>query len=112
MKTLNKILCKATDFVFGMAEFIGMTVGLIVKYAIIYAFILAAMVAALFLWLSVPYFACTSLFSEINSQWQVFAMLGIFASWAVITKIALDWCDRRRNKTPLDKFFEEFNKRA
>lgn len=112
MKTLNKILCKATDFVFGMAEFIGMTVGLIVKWAILSALGLAAMVALAFLWLSVPYFACITLFTEITSQWQVFAMLGIFASWVVITKIALDWCDRRRNKAPLEKFFEEFNKRA
>lgn len=90
MKIVNKILCKTTDFVFGLAELVGMTVGLIVKYAIIFAFTLAAMVAALLLWLSVPYFACTSLFSEINSQWQVFAMLSIFVAWVVLSKIVYD----------------------
>lgn len=90
MKIINKILCKTTDFVFGLAEFVGMAIGLIVKYAIIFAFTLAAMVAALLLWLSVPYFTCTALFSEINSQWQVFAMFGIFGAWVVLSKIVYD----------------------
>lgn len=90
MKTLNKILCKATDFVFGMAEFIGMTVGLIVKWAVLSAIGLATMVALALLWLSVPYFACMTLFTEITSQWQVFAIFGIFGVWAILSKIVYD----------------------
>ena len=96
MNTLNKILCKATDFVFGMAEFVGMTVGLIVKWAILSALGLAAGVTAFGLWLSVPYFACITLFTKITSQWQVFAMFGIFAAWAVVSKIGYDHLTKRK----------------
>ena len=96
MKTLNKILCKATDFVFGMAEFIGMTVGLIVKWAILSVVGIAAGATALLLWLSVPYFTCTAMFSEITSHWQVFAMFGIFGVWAILSKIVYDHLTKRK----------------
>lgn len=94
MKIINKILCKTTDFVCGLADFIGTVVSSVIKWTILSALALSAMVAALLLWLSVPYFTCTTLFSEITSQWQVFAMFGIFAVWAILSKIV---CDRLGN---------------
>lgn len=113
MNTLNKILCKAVDFVFGMAEFIGMTVGLIVKWAILSVFGVAAGATALLLWLGIP----TALLYAIcgngpASQTQVFVILGIYAAWTILLKIAYDRWDRCINDSRLDKFFEEFNKRA
>lgn len=112
MKIINKILGKTVHAICATADFIGVVVGTVIKWTILSALALSAMVAALLLWMSVPYFTCTTLFSEITSQWQVFAMFGIFGGWFVITKIALDRWDRGRNKSPLDKFFEELNKQA
>lgn len=111
MKTLNKILCKATDFVFGMAEFIGMTVGLIVKWAILTAFGIAALALAAFLWLSVPTALAYAIFGDGPvTQTTAFAVLGIFAFWTILLKIAYDRWDKKKSR--LEKFFEEFNKRA
>ncbi|MBR4407744.1 MAG: hypothetical protein IKT27_05470 [Clostridia bacterium] len=111
MKTLNKILCKATDFVLGMAEFISMTVGLIVKWAILSVFGIAAVALAAFLWLSVPtalaYATCGN---GPVTQTVAFAILGIYASWTILLKIAYDRWDK--NNSRLEKFFEEFNKRS
>ena len=97
MNTLNKILCKATDFVFGMAEFVGMTVGLIVKWAILSALGLAAGVTAFGLWLSVQtalaYATCGN---GPVTQTIAFAMFGIFAAWAVVSKIGYDHLTKRK----------------
>jgi hypothetical protein len=113
MKTLNKILCKATDFVFGMAEFIGMTVGLIVKWAILTAFGIAALAAALFVWLGIPSALAYAICGDgPATQTQVFAILGTYAAWTILLKVAYDRWDRCINNSRLDKFFEEFNKRA
>ena len=96
MEKLNNLLRKAVDGSFATADFIGAVVGTIVKWAVLSALYLSAMVAALLLWLSVPYFTSVTLFSEINSQWQVFAMFGIFGAWAVITKILYDLLTKRK----------------
>lgn len=98
MNTLNKILCKAVDFVFGMAEFIGMSVGLIVKWAILLALGFAAMVAIMFLWLSVPTVLIYAIFGNgpVTSQWQVFAIFGVIAAWTVVCKIAYDHLTKRK----------------
>lgn len=97
MNTLTKILCKTVDAICATADFIGTAVAAVIKWSILSALALSAMVAALLLWLSVPYFTSMTLFSEINSQWQVFAVLGIFGAWAILSKIAYDWWDRRRD---------------
>lgn len=101
--SVKKILCKTADCVSGVAEcvcnfaeFVGTAIGSLVTCTIIFVFGLAAMVAAGFLWVLVPYFTCTTIFSEINSQWQVFAMLGIFAGWAILTKIVYDRLTKRK----------------
>ena len=113
MKIINKILCKTTDFVFGMAEFIGTTVGLIVKWAILFAFGIAAVAAALFVWFSVPTAFLYAICGDGPvTQTQVFAFLGSIAAWTILLKIAYDRYDRCINNSRLDKFFEEFNKRA
>ena len=97
MNTLNKILCKATDFVFGMAEFVGMTVGLIVKWAILSVFGIATGATALLLWLSVPtalaYATCGN---GPVTQTIAFAVLGIYAAWAVVCKIGYDHLTKRK----------------
>ena len=94
--SVKNILDKAGECVCNFAEFVGTAIGSLVTCTIIFVFGLAAMVAALSLWLSVPYFTCTTIFSEINSQWQVFAMLGIFAGWAILTKIVYDRLTKRK----------------
>lgn len=96
MNTLNKILCKAVDFVFGMAEFIGMTVGLIVKWAILSVFGVAAGATALVLWLSVPTALAVAICDKVPSEPQVFAMLGLFAAWVVLSKIVYDHLTKRK----------------
>lgn len=98
MNTLNKTLCKTTDFVLGMTEFVGMTVGLIVKWAILSVFGIAAGASALLLWLSVPTALAVAICDKVPSQTQVFAMFGIFGVWAILSKIAYDRWDRRRKK--------------
>lgn len=116
MKIINKILCNTVHAICATADFIGVVVATVIKWAIFSALGLASMVAAFFLWLSIPCGICRVIFGEfdepITSQWELFAVFGIFAVWVVITKIAYDRWDRRRNKTPLEKFFEDFNKRA
>lgn len=99
MNTLNKILCKATDFVFGMAEFVGMTVGLIVKWAILSVFGIAAGATALLLWLSVPtVLAYATCGNGPVTQTIAFAVLGIYASWVVVSKIAYDRWSRKKSR--------------
>lgn len=90
MKILNKILCKTVHAICATADFIGVVVGTVIKWTILSALALSAGVAACLLWLSVPYFTCTALFSEIHSQWQVFAMFGIVGVWAILSKIVYD----------------------
>lgn len=92
METINKILCKTTDFVFGVAEFTGKAVGLLVTYTVLLAFA----VAALLLWLSVPVVTCMELFSEMDQQWQAFSVLGIFAAWVVLSKLVYDRVKNRK----------------
>lgn len=96
MKIINKIVCNTTHAVCATADLIGVVVGTVIKWTILSALALSAMVAALLLWLSVPYFTCTALFSEIHSQWQVFAMFGIFGVWAILSKIVYDRLGNRK----------------
>lgn len=121
MKIINKILCKTTDFVCGLAEFVGMAVKIVIIRAFSFAVGISVLLlgyavgmSALFLWMSVPYFICGTLFSDINSLWQVYAMIGIVVGWFILGKFLLDRLgDSGRNKsTLLDKFFEELDKEA
>jgi len=130
MEIINKTLCKTTNAMGRVADFIviavkaivtavcrvadliGAAVAAIIKWVVLSALALFAMVSAGLLWMSVPYFACMTMFGDdINSIWQVYAMFGIFGAWTILPKIVYDRL-ASRNKSPLDKFFEELNKRA
>ena len=113
MKIINKILCDTVHAICATADFIGVVVGTVIKWTVLSALALSAMVAAFFLWLSVPTALIYAIFGNGPvTQTIAFAILGIYAAWVVVSKIAYDRWDRGRNKSPLDKFFEELNKRA
>ncbi len=116
MKIINKILCNTVHAICATADFIGTVVGSIIKGTVLSALALSSMVAIALLWMSIPVGICRLIFGEldkpITSQSEAAGILIVIAVWVVITKIALDWCDRRRNKTPLDKFFEKLNKKS
>lgn len=113
MKIINKILCNTVHAICATADFIGVVVATVIKWAIFSALGLASMVAVFFLWLSVPTALTYAICGDGPvTQTVAFVVLGIYASWTILLKIAYDRWDRRRNKTPLEKFFEDFNKRA
>ena len=113
MKIINKILCNTVHAICATADFIGVVVGTVIKWAILFAFGIAAVAAALFVWFSVPTAFLYAICGDgPMSQTQVFAYLGFFAAWTILLKIAYDRWDRCINNSRLDKFFEEFNKRA
>lgn len=115
MKIINKIVCNTIHAVCATADLIGVVVGTVIKWTIL-ALALSAMVAAFLLWMSVPYFTCVTLFTDITSQWHVYAMFGIFGGWFILGKFVLDRLPSRRdtgrNKSPMDKFFEKLDKMA
>lgn len=91
---LEKLLATNTDVIVFISGLVGAIVGKLAEYLTYLILITVAMVVPIALWLGIPSAVFMCFDFHIDTQWEVFALLGAFATWTVLCFLILAYLDR------------------